>query len=92
MNLVYEETLLKKIIFTLYWSMVNFQYCVSVKCAQLSDSVILTSTLFQMLSPDRLLQNTEEHSLCSMVGPEKTAFLMEALKQDYVLHFHKMSR
>ena len=63
-----------------------------VSSAQLSGSVILTSTLFQVLSPDRLLQNTKEQSLGSMVGPEKTAFLMEALKQDYVLHFPKVSR
>ena len=42
---------------------------VLVSGVQQSDSVIHVSILFQILFPFRLLQNTEQISLCYTVGP-----------------------
>ena len=64
------------VVFILYWNIGDLQCCVSFAVQQ-SDSVIHVhkSTLFQILSPYRLLQNTELSSLCYTVGPSWLSIL-----------------
>ena len=54
----------KVLIFTVYWSIVDLQCCVSFSIQQ-SDSVIHIFILFQILFPYRLLQNIE-WSFCAL--------------------------
>ena len=52
------------LLFILYWSIVDYQFCVGFLGVQPSGSVIHVSILFQILFPFRLLHNIEQSSLC----------------------------
>ena len=52
------------------------QCCVSFRCTQRNSIIpVCISNLFQILSPFRLLQNSEWHSLCYTVGPWRSSIL-----------------